>query len=306
VINDFFAAQLIEWELAGTNYRQLEKIRTRHLTFPGFQVLVQFNPERMVSSTAKVDAASIGTRPCFLCRKNRPAMQRGVRFESDFTILVNPFPIFTRHLTIPSDEHTDQRIRYNFGKMLSLADALQDYVIFYNGPQCGASAPDHFHFQAGNKGFLPIEQDFSSGKFAFPEFTRKGTEVWLWTNYLRGIVSLSGQCRESIETLFHMIFERFSALQPGRPEPMMNILVYKTVQSWIVHIMPRKQHRPAQYSAEGKDRLIISPASVDLVGVIITPREEDFRKVTSGDLTDIFRQVCWPDDELHQIISDLK
>ncbi|MBP1666155.1 MAG: SpoIID/LytB domain protein, partial [Bacteroidetes bacterium] len=181
-INGFFKTQLSEWELAADNYRQLERIKTRHMTFPGFEILVQFNPERMASSSAKVDAKSIRSRPCFLCEKNRPPEQRGFRFESDFTLLVNPFPIFSRHLTIPSDQHTDQRIRYNFGKMLSLAEALPDYVIFYNGPECGASAPDHFHFQAGNIGFLPVEKDFSSGKFASRIFTRKDAEALHWTD----------------------------------------------------------------------------------------------------------------------------
>jgi len=305
-ISDLFTAQLGEWELAGTNYRLLENVKTRRLTFPGFEVLLQFNPERMVSSTAKVDAKSIGARPCFLCEKNRPHQQRGVRFESDFTILVNPFPVFSRHLTIPSDGHTDQRIRYNFGKMLSLAEALPDYVIFYNGPQSGASAPDHFHFQAGKSGFMPVEKDFLSGKFAINEFTRKGAEAWRWKDYLRGIISLKGQEREPLEALFHKFFERFSALQPDEPEPMMNILVNKTEKFWIVHIIPRKKHRPVQFFAEGKDQLLISPASVDLGGMVITPREEDFRKINAGDISDIFRQVCYADEELHHILSDLK
>ena len=209
-IKDFFTAQLTDWELAGTNYRQLERVKTRKVNFGDFEVLVQFNPERMVSSAANVDTKSIRARPCFLCEKNRPLQQRGVRFESDFTVLVNPFPIFNRHLTIPSDQHTDQRIRYNFGKMLSLAEALSDYVIFYNGPECGASAPDHFHFQAGKRGFMPVEKDFSSDKFASRVFTRKGAEAWHWTDYLRGIVSLRGSEREPLETLFHKFFERFS------------------------------------------------------------------------------------------------
>jgi galactose-1-phosphate uridylyltransferase len=219
---------------------------------------------------------------------------------------VNPFPIFSRHLTIPSDEHTDQRIRYNFGKMLSLADALPDYVIFYNGPQSGASAPDHFHFQAGNKGFMPVEKDFFSGKFAIHEFTRRGAEAWCWRDYLRGIISLKGTEREPLETLFHKFFERFSALQPDKPEPMMNILVYKSEKFWIVHIIPRKQHRPVQFFAKGRDQILVSPASVDLGGVVITPGEEDFMKIKAGDISDIFRQVCYRDEELHHIISDLK
>ena len=305
-INGFFKTQLSEWELAADNYRQLERIKTRHMTFPGFEILVQFNPERMASSSAKVDAKSIRSRPCFLCEKNRPPEQRGFRFESDFTVLVNPYPIFSRHLTIPCDHHTDQRIRYNFGKMLSLAEALPGYTIFYNGPQCGASAPDHFHFQAGNRGFMPVEKDFSSDRFASRIFTRRDAEVWHWTDYLRGIISLKGTEREPVEALFHKFFERFSTMQPDRPEPMLNILAYKEVDFWIVHIIPRKQHRPVQFFLEGKDQILLSPASVDLGGTVITPREEDFEKIRVSDISDIFRQVCFGEEELHRIISDIK
>ncbi len=159
-VSDLFESQLSEWDLARDNYRQLDNVKVRKIFFAEFEIVVQFNPGRITSSAAKVDARSIEARPCFLCEKNRPAQQRGISFEQDYTILINPFPIFRRHLTIVSDTHTDQRIAGNFMTMLSLAEALPEYVIFYNGPQCGASAPDHLHFQAGNKGFLLIEDDF--------------------------------------------------------------------------------------------------------------------------------------------------
>ena len=135
---------------------------------------------------------SIEARPCFLCEKNRPAQQRGIRFEQDFTILINPFPIFRRHLTIVCDTHTDQRIAGNFLTMLGLAQALPEYVIFYNGPQCGASAPDHLHFQAGNKGFLLIEDDFRSRSLCRKVEVDQGTELWSWQKYGRGILTLRG------------------------------------------------------------------------------------------------------------------
>ena len=184
-ISRFFSSQLSEWELAGNNYLLLEKVKKRTLHFGDFDVFVQFNPERIRSTAAKTDSGSVKDRPCFLCQENRPVQQRGVPFDEEFTVLVNPFPIFRRHLTIVSSKHTGQVIMNNFGTMLSLAEALPDYVIFYNGPRCGASAPDHLHFQAGNRGFMPIETDFDSKQFTHPAMTGPGIEIFNWTGYLR-------------------------------------------------------------------------------------------------------------------------
>lgn len=304
-ISEFFNAQLSEWELAGGNYRMLEKVKTRYLGFPFFDIMLQFNPERIKSSAAKTDAESVKARPCFLCNKNRPSQQRGISFDEEITVLVNPYPIFSRHLTIASYKHTSQRIRNNFGKMLSLAEALPDYVIFYNGPECGASAPDHFHLQAGNRGFMPIEKDFSSGRFTNPVYSYRGTEVWNWNGYLRGIISLTGKKKESLEDLFDLFYKRFSLIQPEKTEPMLNVIAYKMDNLWIIHIIPRKKHRPEQFFADGEDQILISPASVDLGGVVITPREEDFLKIRRSDIEDIFRQVCFGEEDLHKLITGL-
>jgi hypothetical protein len=189
--------------------------------------------------------------------------------------------------------------------MLSLAEALPDYVIFYNGPQCGASAPDHFHFQAGNRGFLPIEDDFLKGKYAKRVSSKPGIEIWQWTRYLRGIITLKGTDREKLIRSFELFFDSFSATQNDRPEPMLNILVYHTGSGWVIHLIPRKLHRPAQFFEEGPGQILLSPASVDLGGVIITPREEDFLKLNINDLKDIFRQVCMEENELTGFISEL-
>lgn len=304
-INKLFSEQLNEWELAQANYSQLEKVKTRRLDFGDFEILVQFNPERIRSSSAKVDAISIGARPCFLCRDNRPVQQRGVAFENKLTVLVNPFPIFSRHLTIVSDTHTDQRIKPDFGTMLSLTKALSGYVVFYNGPQCGASAPDHLHFQAGNRGLLPIEYDFSKGKCTGLLLAKSGIEIWQWTGFIRGIITLKGADKNKLVEVFDHFFDQFSAIQPDRPEPMLNILAYYDTDCWVIHLIPRKLHRPCQFFAEGRDKIIVSPASVDLGGVIITPREEDFIKINKNDVEDIFRQVCLDEDELTMFLNEL-
>lgn len=153
----FITAQRAEWPLAARNFDALDGVEVRSIAMPGMDIKVQFNPARIVSSGAKVDARSLAERPCFLCGKNRPAEQRGIDWRG-YTVLVNPFPIFPRHLTIPAVGHTPQRIQGRVADMLALAAELPGYTVFYNGPRCGASAPDHMHFQAGNSDFLPIWQ----------------------------------------------------------------------------------------------------------------------------------------------------
>ena len=302
-INELFTAQISEWSLAKLNYSQLEKVRIRKFSFGTFEVLVQYNPERIRSSSAKVDARSIGERPCFLCAKNRPPEQRGIDLDNNLTILVNPFPIFKRHLTIPSGLHTDQRIGKNFDTMLSLAEAMPLFTVFYNGPQCGASAPDHLHFQAGNIGFMPVENDFLSGKHPKLISSEQGMEIWKWEAYLRGLITLKGSDRKKLVGVFDLLFDRLSGMQPGRSEPMLNILTGFSHDEWTIHIIPRKQHRPLQFFAEGDAQILISPAAVDLGGVIITPREEDFIRITKDDIEDIFRQVCFNESELDGLIN---
>jgi hypothetical protein len=301
----FFNAQINEWDLANLNYIQLENVRTRSVSFDGFEVLVQFNPGRITSTAAKVDSKSIETRPCFLCGQNRPTLQQGLVFKPGMTLLVNPFPIFKKHLTIVSDDHIDQRIYGNFGTMLDLALELTDYQVFYNGPQCGASAPDHFHFQAGNKGFLPVERDFTDNKLCKLHSAKTDIEVWHWPEYSRSVFSFKGNDREKLIRAFNAFYNRFAELQSDKPEPMLNILASYSSGEWIVHFFPRKIHRPAQFFAEGHCKILLSPASVDLGGVVITPREEDYLKITRDDLDDIFTQVSLESSYLLPLIENI-
>jgi hypothetical protein len=304
-VNDLFHAQLRDWELAAKNYGQLGKVLTRSIGFAGFDILVQFNPERIRSSAAKVDAKSIGDRPCFLCAQNRPPEQRGVPFSGEMTVLVNPYPIFDRHITITSEFHIPQRIRNSFSEMLELAKALPEYVIFYNGPQCGASAPDHLHFQAGNRGFMPVEKDFSGGRLAQMISSKAGIGIWKWNGYLRTLLTLTGSDPVTLSSLLISILDNFSGFKPNLPEPMLNILAYFDSGSWIIHIFPRKVHRPKQFFAEGNDQILLSPAAVDLGGVLITPREEDYKKITRTDVVDIFHQVCLDENDMSGLINGL-
>jgi hypothetical protein len=267
-IKQLFEEQLSTWELAADNYKALSQVKIKTVDVNGHSYKVQFNPARITSSAAKVDARSIRERSCFLCAAHRPAVQKGISFNGRYELLVNPYPIFPRHLTIPAVEHTPQLIASRFGDMLDLAQQLNDYIVFYNGPKSGASAPDHFHFQAGNKGFLPIETD---------------------RNFPHAIRIESDNKQEAIDR-FQEIYKDLE-VKPGEAEPMMNILTWYEAGQWIVCIFPRKKHRPACYHAEGETNILISPASVDMGGVFITPMEKDFQKITAGDIAAILEEI---------------
>ena len=297
--------QIGEWDLAAKNYASLKKVKVKAFDYGDYHIDIQFNPERIISSAAKVDTKSIEARPCFLCEKNLPAQQRGLYFKNEYIVLVNPFPIFPEHLTIPHISHTDQRISGNFGSMLELAAELDDFVLFYNGPKCGASAPDHLHFQAGIKGFLPIETDFLNKKCC-KEIRRIGSvTISHWPDYQRGIISLNSKNRENLIKCFNLVYSKLQILQPDEVEPMLNILALFEQGEWIIHIFPRTLHRPVQYFATGEKQFILSPASVDMGGVLITPREEDFTKISKEDIRDIFNQVCLEPQAVLKLITQL-
>lgn len=304
-IDAFILSQLNHWEMAAVNYTDLRSVRTKNLYFEGFEIVVQFNPKRIISSAAKVDTKSIEARPCFLCSQNRPKQQKGIPFNHKYLVLVNPFPIFPKHLTIPIEEHTDQLIAGHVNDMLDLAAALPEFVVFYNGPKCGASAPDHFHFQAGSKQFLPIEKDFHNSLVCEQIHQINGVKVYSWKNYLRSLITLQGKNKVSISTLFDHIYKQLKDLQPQEAEPMMNILAYVENEDWIIHMFPRILHRPKQYFETGEKQILLSPASVDLGGVFITPREEDFDKITGTDVSDILSQVCMSNDTLQKLLNNL-
>lgn len=297
-VKELFANQIREWDLAKDNYRGLQDVQLKSFNFDRYELTVQFNPKRIISSAAKVDAQSIKERQCFLCAEHLPKEQKAVAFKNEYSILINPYPIFPQHLTIPKKVHTDQRIKGNFEDMLELAAQLTRYTIFYNGPKCGASAPDHFHFQAGYKGMLPIELDADFWEDRVEIKNTEKAKIYSWKNYGRGTIYLESSDKNELTSIFDSIYEKLQAIQTEEAEPMMNILAMCEQGQWRVFIFPRKLHRPWQFAAEGDRQIVLSPASVDMGGVLITPREEDFNKIREQDLLDIFQQVCFSEDEI--------
>lgn len=289
----FITAQRAEWPLAARNFDALEGVEVRSIAMRGMDIKVQFNPARIVSSGAKVDARSLAERPCFLCEKNRPAEQRGIDWRG-YTVLVNPFPIFPRHLTIPAVGHTPQRIQGRVADMLALAAELPGYTVFYNGPRCGASAPDHMHFQAGNSDFLPVWQALDAAPLRTVSDDGAGTRLSVCTALPVNVFVVDAATPEAGERMFERLYR---VLPEGEEEPMMNLLASG---SRLV-VVPRKRHRPSFYGTEGERCMLLSPASVDMGGAFITPRREDFDRLDAQLLARVFDELCLDTEQIEEI-----
>ena len=184
---------------------------------------------------------------------------------------------------------------------------MQGYLLFYNGPECGASAPDHLHFQAGESGFLPVEKEFHVLKNSSGTLLHQSDHLNIWAidNYLRKMISIETDSIQLGINSIKTILDSLGKIPPEKAEPMLNLLCYFSEGKWIVHLFPRKLHRPTQFFAQGTEQLLISPASVDFGGVFITPRREDFDKITSEDLVDIFSQVSLDDADFELLKRSL-
>ncbi len=307
-INELIEQQKQDWELARINYLGLRKVESKSFEFDGFKILAQYNPERIRSSAAKTDTNSIAQRACFLCQTNQPAEQRGVSFGSDYTILINPFPIFTEHLIISANKHLPQEIAPYLTELMTLSNALPGFTIFYNGPKCGASAPDHFHFQAGNKDQMPLDVEIKQvlEKWGEPLFQNKQTSITaLGKKYLRKLICLTSTSKKELIHVIEAVLGLMTRC-PDESEPMMNILSRYQNGQWTVVLFPRQRQRPQQFYAEGTEQILISPASVEMAGLVILPRKEDFDKLTQDDLTDIYGQVSIDDRSFEKLKDRIK
>lgn len=297
--------QKATWQLARKNYTALSKVQTREFDFGHFKIIAQHNPGRIRSSAAKVDAQSIAERPCFLCPKNLPPEQKALLFQNKFLILVNPFPVFSAHLTIPLVEHKPQEIYSFFADMLELSRELDGFTVFYNGPQCGASAPDHFHFQAGKRGFLPIEKELEILEKNHAEVLvqKSGIKIFAVKNYLRRFVGLVSANPVELNNVFHRVYSSLQ-LKNGN-EPMMNILSFFENGEWKIIIFPREKLRPSHFYKEGKNQLIVSPAAVELGGILVLPRQEDYVSISNKIISEIYHEITLSSSDFEHLVKSV-
>lgn len=289
-INDFISSQLESWSEVSDRFSALDKCLTRTLDTGIRPITLQHNPSRVISTGAAVDDTSVSRRPCFLCRVNRPAVQRSISYGR-YEILVNPFPIFPAHLTIAAVGHTPQRIAGRFADMLRLAEELHGHTVFYNGPRCGASAPDHFHFQAAPACFFPIIWALATST---PLASDRNVTLH---NLSPACFAVADPTPENLTRLL----EKLPA-DPATALPMVNILVWHDGCRLNAIVIPRSRHRPHCYGTAPGCRLV-SPASVDLAGVFVIPRCNDFRELTAIEITGIINEVTYPASRLVNIIT---
>ena len=305
-----FDIQKEEWSMLATGFKSLATIKSKSFQFNGFKLKAQFNAGRIISTSAKVDPKSISERKCFLCVENLPEEQKGLLYDNKYILLCNPFPIFPTHFTLTYKEHQPQRILDTFTDMLDLSkDISKYYTVIYNGPRCGASAPDHLHFQAGNKFFMPIDDEFQQIKNEYGQeiFEDENLSVFAIDDGLRKFISIESIDKELIEKTFNKFYQTYSGLTNEELEPMMNLVsFYEEEYGWRIIIFLRAKHRPAVFFAEGNEKMLVSPAAIDLGGVCIFPREEDFKKITKDQIEDIFKEVFINKKNFTDLVDELK
>ena len=303
----FFNRQLERWDDARKRYHDLRNVKTRELVVGASSIQVQWNPARMVSTGASIDKQTIQERPCFLCEQNRPKEQFKKSIDSQYDLLVNPFPILPTHFTIPSVKHRPQLIREAYGEIHKLLDEYPELMVFYNGPKCGASAPDHAHFQAGTSGRLPLQKSWKRLSHNLTQIISLNDDenISLIEDYPCPALLIRSRSQYGDEQLFLRLYEALPQHE-GESEPMMNIVSWRKDEEYYSVVFLRGKHRPDCYYAEGADQFIISPGALDMAGLIITPRQEDFERLTPEKALGILSEVSLSKDQLQQVIDHLK
>ena len=303
-ISRFFNRQLEKWDDARHRFRDLKHVETKKLSE---EVRLQFNPARIVSTGAKIDKKTLGERPCFLCDKNRPKEQMSQQIDERFHLLVNPFPILPVHFTIPARKHQPQAIYKNYGEMHRFLSLHSELMVFYNGPKCGASAPDHLHFQAGTSGILPLQTNWQRLSRNLTDVISLNDEekIAVVRDFIVPAFVIISKSEESDETLFHRLYKSMP-MRGDETEPMMNIIAWRKGDEYISVVIPREKHRPEAYFAEGDAQVMVSPGALDMSGLIITPREEDFHKLTEESATTILQECGISTEKMNSIVTKLK
>ncbi len=299
--------QYRSWELLRRNYDGLHSVRTRRVICDGYDVTLQFNPARIGSTTAKTDEQSLHARPCFLCLQNLPREQKGIILREPVIILCNPFPIFPYHYTIGSVVHVPQALASNVTLLLGLARRFDSRLtLFYNGPRCGASAPHHFHFQACPPEILPVERLAGDDERRETVIDDGEAVLILLRNIGRSCLLVEGTDEPAVGRVIMKVVAALQEAGDDADEPMVNIITHCSSGRWRVFIFPRSRHRPEAYFADEPAKIVVSPASVDMGGLIITPREKDFTGIRKEQIGRIFGEVSIPEDQTRAVIDSVR
>ncbi|MBR6001710.1 MAG: DUF4922 domain-containing protein [Bacteroidales bacterium] len=304
-IDKFILDQLSVWPATAHNYRALRSVKVKRIVHNGLPVTVQCNPQRLISTAARTDEASIAARKCFLCAENRPPEQHSFRLEGRkrrrYDVLVNRYPIFPKHLVIGSLPHEPQCIWHRFVDMLEMARQLPDFTVFYNGPYAGASAPDHLHFQACQRGYLPLERaldrllgEIASGQHPSPELeyiaSVRDADLYHYKHFTRGIFALRAPTSKSLAKMFYRLLD-CAPVEEGEKEPRFNALAWFTGTEYRAVVMCRRCHRSSHYFIKGPEKVTVSPGCADMAGFVVLPFESDYERMDSDLLGEILSEV---------------
>ncbi|HPU28786.1 MAG TPA: DUF4922 domain-containing protein [Syntrophorhabdaceae bacterium] len=302
---NLLSQQLLTWPILRKGYDLLKGIKIRTISCNGFTVRLQHNQGRVTSTLADTRPETIEKRPCFLCLNNLFEKQKGILYK-DFLILCNPAPVFPHHLTINSIEHTPQRIESHIRFFLELSKDLGDnWIILYNGPKCGASAPDHLHFQAIPKGNTPIEREFNNNKKPLKFSDIPYVSIYYGDNLGRVCLIIEGNDIEAIDDAFNRLIDALKSHLKTIDEPMLNIACFTEKGRVSLIVFPRSKHRPDAYFKEGEDKITISPAAIEMLGVIVTPIERDFLRLKGEDIESIYHEVTIDKKTMEIVVSNM-
>jgi hypothetical protein len=298
------------WPMLKDGYDALLEIEHKRVAVKESSVVVQHNPKRIRSTAAQVDKPSLAERRCFLCAGNLPPEEKGIAYGDDLIILCNPFPILNRHLSIVHRDHVEQKLYGNIETLIAMArDLSPDYFVLYNGPECGASAPDHLHFQACSRAILPIETDargeepaLVEGCSSCEETARQSFEVFTLSGCGRSVIVFRGGDEAVLAAWIYRVLDEL-ALECGKHEPMVNCVCSFDGGLWTFYLFPRARHRPSCFYAEGSERLLISPGAIDMAGVVVVPEYGHFEKVGREHLEAIFAEVSYGEDEINNLVE---
>ena len=301
-IRAFFTHQLDTWDEIRQRYEALKHVGLKQL---GHRQL-QYNPARMVSTGAQIDRQTIAQRACFLCEKNRPEEQLTIDLGDDFELMVNPFPVLPMHFTIVWKTHVPQTILENYTEIHRLLELFPELFVFYNGPMSGASAPDHMHFQAGIGQELPLKTVLRKLEKELQVLIKQenGSSLSMFNTVSFNAFVIKSKAQETEMALFKQLYDAMP-VREGEKEPRMNIVAWRDGSENVIIVLPRDNHRPACYFEEEDRRMVISPGALDMAGLIITPREEDFNRMSEDKLISILKEVSIKEKDMKNIKEKL-
>lgn len=310
-LDALFREQREHWPALAQGVEALSRVLVRDIPLGSALIRLQHNPLRLTSTTAVVDEGAVRQRPCPLCPENLPREERGIAYGREYVIVCNPYPILPQHVTIVHREHIPQALAGRFELLLDLAAELSpDLFLLYNGPKCGASVPDHLHFQAAERACLPIARNFAEAQ---PLVSEPGITISRSAMYPARALLYRGTDRELLRTWFSETLAILAEVMDSFEEPMINLIVFADMAAardrepvWTVLLFPRARHRPACFFAEEPHRLLISPAAIDLAGLVVVPLRENFERVTADDLRAIFAEVTLSAERFELLVARLR